>query len=89
MDFVCAENTVLCPMFWAPAEWRQRLRKTLMEVMIMAKTFSLSTWLIGKIFALKGFAITGIAFELVSKVSGKEQYVSTANKDSEISSCLS
>ncbi|HCZ12924.1 MAG TPA: hypothetical protein DHV16_11955 [Nitrospiraceae bacterium] len=42
--------------------------------MPMAKVFSFSTWIIGKIFALKGLALVGIVFELVSKVSGRGQY---------------
>jgi len=41
----------------------------------MVKGFSLLTWLIGKFLGLKGFAIMGIAFELVSKVSGRRQYM--------------
>lgn len=35
--------------------------------------FSLSTWIIGKIFALNGYFITSIVFEVVSKVSGRRQ----------------
>jgi len=42
----------------------------------MAKNISLVTWLIGKIFAIKGFAITSLVLELVSKVSGRSQYMS-------------
>jgi hypothetical protein len=41
----------------------------------MAKGFSLVTWLIGKFLAIKGFAITSFVFELVSKVSGRRQYI--------------
>jgi len=40
----------------------------------MAKSFSWATWFIGKILAIKGFAITSIVFELVSKVSGRKQF---------------
>jgi len=40
----------------------------------MVKAFPFLSWLIGKIFALKGFTITSFAFELVSKVSGRRQY---------------
>lgn len=74
MGFVNAENAVLCPIFWVPTKWRRCLGKTLEGVMPMAKAFSFSMWVIGKIFALKGFAITSIVFELVSKVSGRGQY---------------
>lgn len=40
----------------------------------MTKGFSLLTWLAGEILAISGFTIIGIAFELVSKVSGRKQY---------------
>ncbi|MBI4685537.1 MAG: hypothetical protein HY755_10095 [Nitrospirae bacterium] len=41
----------------------------------MVKAFSLLTWLIGNLLAVKGFTITGIAFELISKVSSRKQYL--------------
>ncbi|MEW6409740.1 MAG: hypothetical protein AB1488_06465 [Nitrospirota bacterium] len=41
----------------------------------MVKGFSLLTWLIGKFLAIKWFVITSIVFELVSKVSGRRQYI--------------
>jgi len=58
-----------------PTKWRQHLRETTKEVIPMVKGFSLLAWLIGKFLGLKGFAIMGIAFELVSKVSGRRQYI--------------
>jgi hypothetical protein len=53
---------------------RQQLRRIFKEVISIAKGFSLVTWLIGKFLAIKGFAITSIVFEVVSKVSGRRQY---------------
>jgi hypothetical protein len=41
----------------------------------MVKSFSLVTWLIGKVLTIKGFAIASIVFELVFKVSGRRQYI--------------
>jgi len=35
----------------------------------MSKGFSLLTWLIEKFLAVKGFTVTSIVFEFVSKVS--------------------
>lgn len=57
-----------------PNTWRRRFRRMIKEVIPMAKGFSFLTWLIGKFLAVKGFTITSIAFELVSKVSGRRQY---------------
>ncbi len=34
---------------------------------------SFLTWIIGKVFALNGYCIISIVFEVVSKMSGKRQ----------------
>ena len=41
----------------------------------MSKSFSLLMWLIGKYLDVKGFFAASIVFELVSKVSGRKQYM--------------
>jgi hypothetical protein len=64
----------------------------LKEVMPMIKKilinpifyFSFSTWMIGKIFTLKGYPGTGILFEVVSKVSGRRQYIDNIYQASEV-----
>jgi len=42
--------------------------------------FSFLTWIIGKIFDVNGYLISGIVFETVSKISGKRQYTASQSK---------